>query len=216
MTTCHLHPPTCPERRTFLLRSVLAGAGLLLPAGAQAGRLLEVQGNVSINGNPAARLAQVQALDVVTTGPGTRAVIVMGKDVLLLRAESEVELLGKPKAAVLTGLRMLTGGILGVFGKGAPRQLLTATATIGIRGTGIYLETAPERTYVCTCYGDVVIEDAHRTEKRQVLAGYHTPNVVFAAMKAGAMMQKAQFANHTDDELVALEKIVGRKPPFRR
>jgi hypothetical protein len=28
------------------------------------------------------------------------------------------------------------------------------------------------------------------------------------------MMQKAESINHTDDELVMLEALVGRKPPF--
>lgn len=109
---------------------------------------------------------------------------------------------------------MLTGALLGVFGKGGPRQLLTATATAGIRGTGIYMEASPERTYFCTCYGTVEIEDQHRTEKRLVVSGYHAPNIIYAEMNDGKMMHKAEFVNHTDDELVMLEKLVGRKPPF--
>ena len=32
----------------------------------------------------------------------------------------------------------------------------------------------------------------------------------------GKMMQKAEFINHTDEELVMLEKLVGRKPPFMK
>lgn len=207
----HAHP-----RREFLLRSVAAGAGLFLPGAAGAGEIRQAQGTVAINGRPATQGAAIQALDVVTTGPGSSAILVMNRDALLVRPSSEVELLGKAKSAVLTGLRMLTGGLLGVFGKGGGRQLLTSTATIGIRGTGIYLEASAEQTYVCTCYGDVVIEDQHRSEKRLVLSGYHAPNVVYAAMKDGAMMQKAQFANHTDDELAMLEKTVGRRPPFRK
>jgi len=53
--------------------------------------------------------------------------------------------------------------------------MLTATTTAGIRGTGIYVEASPERTYFCTCYGTVEIEDQHRTEKRLVVSGYHAP-----------------------------------------
>ncbi|HWA11540.1 MAG TPA: iron dicitrate transport regulator FecR [Burkholderiales bacterium] len=211
MRACPVHSR---PRRAFLLRSIAAGAGLLLPASAGAGELREAQGSVAINGRAAVRGATVRPLDVVTTGAGGSAVVIMSRDVLLLRPSTELEILGKAKSAVLTGLRMLTGGVLGVFGKGRERQLLTATATIGIRGTGVYLEASPEQTYVCTCYGEVVIEDQHRSEKRLVLAGYHTPNVVYAQMKDGTMMQKAQFANHTDAELIRLEKLVGRRPGF--
>lgn len=201
-------------RREFLIRCAVLGAGLMLPGKALAGGLQQIAGSVAVNGNPATGATQVRALDIVTTGAGGSAILVMGKDAMLIRANSEVELLGKPKTVVLTGLRMLTGALLGVFGKGGGRRLITSTATIGIRGTGIYMEASAEQTYFCTCYGDVLIEDQHRGEKRLVLSGYHSPNIVYAEKKDGAMMQKAQFINHTDDELVMLEKLVGRKPPF--
>ena len=213
---CTHHPDTTGSRRDFLLRTAACGAALLLPATSHAGKLQEFGGEVMINGRLASRANEVRALDVIKTGTSGRLVLVMGKDAFLIRANSEVEILGKPKAVLLTGLRILTGALLGVFGKGGPRQILTATATAGIRGTGIYVEASPERTYFCTCYGAVDIEDQHRTEKRLVVSGYHAPNIIYAEMTDGKMMHSAQFINHTDDELVMLEKLVGRVPPFVR
>ena len=211
---CLHHPAPAKSRRDFLLQSAACGAALLLPATSHAGRLHEIDGEVMVNGRLASRANEIRALDVIRTGPGGRLVLVMGTDAFLIRANSEVEVLGRPKALLLTGLRMLTGALLGVFGKGGARQLLTATATAGIRGTGIYMEASPERTYFCTCYGTVDIEDQHRTEKRLITSGYHTPNIIYAEMTDGRMMQKAEFINHTHDELVMLEKLVGRVPPF--
>ena len=55
-------------------------------------------------------------------------------------------------------LRLLTGSLLSVFGERGANQALsvnTSTATIGIRGTGIYMEAEPDLTYLCTCYGTV-------------------------------------------------------------
>jgi hypothetical protein len=211
---CLRHPDPTKSRRDFLLQSAACGAALLLPATSHAGRLHEIDGEVMVNGRLASRANEIRALDVIRTGTSGRLVMVMGKDALLIRANSEVEILGTPKALLLTGLRMLTGALLGAFGKGSTRQLLTATATAGIRGTGIYMEAAPERTYFCTCYGTVELEDQHRTDKRLIASGYHTPNIVYAEMTEGKMMQKAEFINHTDEELVMLEKLVGRVPPF--
>jgi hypothetical protein len=211
---CLHHTDPTISRRDFLLQSAACGAALLLPATSHAGRLHEIDGEVMVNGRLASRANEIRALDVIRTGTSGRLVLVMGKDALLIRANSEVEILGKPKAVLLTGLRMLTGALLGVFGKGGPRQLLTATATAGIRGTGIYMEASPARTYFCTCYGTVELEDQHRTDKRLIASGYHTPNIVYAEMTEGRMMQKAEFINHTDEELVMLEKLVGRVPPF--
>ena len=211
---CLHHPDPAKSRRDFLLQSAACGAALLLPATAHAGRIREIDGEVLVNGRLATKANEIRALDIIRTGPAGRLVMVMGKDAILVRANSEVEILGKPKAVLLTGLRMLTGALLGVFGKGGSRQLLTATATAGIRGTGVYMEASPERTYFCTCYGTVEIEDQHRTEKRLVVSGYHSPNIIYAEMTDGKMMQKAEFINHTDEELVMLEKLVGRVPPF--
>ena len=197
-----------------MTRSAALGMALMLPSVAQAGRLRQFSGEVAINGVPAAAGAEIRSLDVITTGARGNAIIVMGMDALLVRANSEVELLGKPDAAILTGLRMLTGALLGVFGKGAPRQIVTATATAGIRGTGIYVEASAEKTYFCTCYGEVELMDQHRSVKRLVLAGYHTANVIYANEKGGEMMQKAEFSNHSDEELVMLERMFGRRPDF--
>jgi len=213
---CLHHPDPTKSRRGFLLQSAACGAALLLPAASHAGKLHESDGEVLVNGRLASRANEIRALDIIKTGTSGRLVLVMGKDAFLIRANSEVEILGKPKALLLTGLRMLTGALLGVFGRGGARQLQTATATAGIRGTGIYMEASPERTYFCTCYGTVEIEDQHRTEKRLVVSGYHAPNIIYAEMTGGKMMHKEEFINHTDDELVMLEKLVGRVPPFVR
>jgi hypothetical protein len=213
LRSCLHHPGPKRARRDFLLQSAACGAALLMPAASYAGRLHEFDGEVMVNGRLASKANEVRALDVLKTGPGSRVVLVMGKDAFLIRANSEVEILGKPRAVLLSGLRILTGAILGVFAKGS-RQLLTATASAGIRGTGVYVEASPQRTYLCTCYGTVEIEDQHRTEKRLVVSGYHAPNIIHAEMTDGNMMQKAQFINHTDDELAMLEKLVGRVPPF--
>ena len=213
---CLYHPHPTKSRRNFLMQSAACGAALLLPAASHAGKLHEIDGEVMVNGRLASRANEVRALDVIRTGTRGRLVLVMGKDAFLIRPNSEVEILGKPKAILLTGLRMVTGALLSVFGKGAPRQLLTATATAGIRGTGIYVEASPDRTYFCTCYGTVEIDDQHRTEKRLVVSGYHAPNIIYAEKTEGKMMHKAEFLNHTDDELVMLEKLVGRIPPFVR
>ena len=211
---CRYDPDLPHPRRNFLLQCVASGAALLLPATALAGKLQALDGEVTINGRLATRANEIRASDIVRTGRTGRVVMTMGKDAFLIRANTEIEILGKPNALVLNGLRMLTGALMGVFAKGASRQLMTATATAGIRGTGVYLEASPEQTYICTCYGTVEIEDLHHTEKRLIVSGYHAPNIVYAERTDGEMMQKASFLNHSDEELIMLEKLVGRVPPF--
>ena len=141
MDRCRVHPET--GRREFIARAAVLGIALALPSIAQAGRLRQFDGEVAVNGKPATAATDIRSMDVVTTGAASSAILVMGRDAFLIRANSEVELLGKPKAVALTGLRMLTGALLGVFGKGGGRQLLTSTATIGIRGTVFDITCGP-------------------------------------------------------------------------
>ena len=214
MACCKAHPDSKEGRRHFLARCAGLAVGLVLPSLAVAGRLRQFSGEVAINGTPVVAGADIRPLDVITTGAKSNAIVVVGMDALLVRANSEVELLGKPDAATLTGLRMLEGALLGVFGTGAPRQLLTATATAEIRGTGIYVEASAQQTYFCTCYGEVELSDQHRSARKLVRAGYHAANVIHADAAAGAVMQDAEVSNHTDEELVMLERLFGRRPAF--
>ena len=57
---------------------------------------------------------------------------------------------------VTNALRLLTGKMLAVFGPNNPQRIATATATIGIRGTGVYAEADPD---TCDCVADPNKED---------------------------------------------------------
>src|SRR3989475_12959335 len=83
------------------------------------------QGDVRISG------------DSVSPGADGEVVFVVDKDAVLVRRNSELSILK-------TGLRIVTGAVLSVFGDGR-RQLRTPTANIGIRGTAVYLEVEPSR-----------------------------------------------------------------------
>ena len=136
---CVHYPDPTKSRRDFLLQSAACGAALLLPATSHAGKLHEIGGEVMINGRLASRANEIRALDVIKTGTSGRLVLVVGKDAFLIRANSEVEILGKPKALQLTGLRMLTGALLvwrlkfDVFPMAAAPSHGGATAIAGLK-----------------------------------------------------------------------------------
>ena len=108
----------------------------------------------------------------------------------------------------------ITGAVLSVFGDGR-RQLRTPSANIGIRGTAVYLEVEPSRTYVCTCYGEAVLEPRGDPAARETVRTLHheQPRYIMAE-GAPQMIMRAPVVNHTDAELVFLESLVGREPPF--
>lgn len=186
-----------------------------LAAGSVEKGVHRLRGDVRVNGAPAKEGMDVKAGDVVTTGAASEAVFVTGKDAFLVRANSRIEAQGTAGALVLTGLRIVTGAVLSVFSPGERRALYTPTATIGIRGTAVYIEAEEARTYVCTCYGEAEIVSAMDPSAREVVSTKHheQPRYVMG-MGAPQMLMGAPVVNHTDAELTFLEALVGRRPPF--
>jgi len=186
-----------------------------LAAGSVEKGVHRVRGDVRINGAPATEGMDVRAGDVITTGPGSETIFVAGTDAFLIRANSRVELEGVLGALVLTGLRVVTGAILSVFTPGEPKTLRTATATIGIRGTAVYLEAEETRTYVCTCYGEAeIVSTADPSARETVRTRRHEQPRYVMGTGAPQMLMGAPVVNHTDAELCMLERLVGRRPPF--
>ena len=174
-----------------------------------------LRGDVRVNGTPASEGMDIKGGDVITTGASSEVVFVTGKDAFLIRANSRVEAQGVLGALVLSGLRIVTGAVLSVFSPGGARTITTPTATIGIRGTGVYIEAEASRTYVCTCYGTADIASiADPTVRETVRTVHHDEPRYVMASGAPQMLMGAPVINHSDAELAVLENLVGRRPPF--
>ncbi len=195
-------------------RNLLKGAAALLvvrDALAQ-GRvekgIYRIRGDVRVNGEPAKEGGQVRAGDTVTSGADGEMVFVINRDAMLVRRNSNIALLAD-------GLRAVTGAVLSVFASGQPKQIRTGTAVIGIRGTGVYVEAEPQRSYVCTCYGESSLEPIGDPASREtVRTSHHDQPRYIMATGAPQMIMRAPVINHTDAELILLESLVGRQPPF--
>lgn len=190
------------------LRAALA-AGTLPPGIAQ------IKGDVRINGKPAERGQRVGPGDVVVTGKGAELVVVVEKDAFLVRADSRVEFGSAAAQGAVTVLRLVTGALLSVFESGRRREIRTGTATIGIRGTGIYVEAEARRTYACTCYGEAVLTPVDEPQAAETVRTkqHDQPRYIYGKGMP-RMLEAAPVVNHTDLELQMLEALVGRRLPF--
>jgi hypothetical protein len=174
-----------------------------------------VRGDARVNGAPAKRGMVIRPGDSVITARNGEIVWVIGRDAMLLRADSHVELNGAAGGIIANGFRLVTGAILSVFAVGQAKTLTTGTATIGIRGTGVYVESESDRTYVCTCYGEAELAAIGDSAAREVIrTAYHEQPRYIMARGAPRMLMNAPMVNHTDAELSLLEGLHGRKPPF--
>jgi hypothetical protein len=199
-----------PSRREV----IAAAAALLLVRNALAqGRVKKgvhtVRGEATINGRPAKPGMAVNPGDKVATGQDGQIVFVVERDAMLMRRNSSLE-------AAKGGLRAITGAVLSVFAPKQRKELRTVNATIGVRGTAVYLEAQAERTYVCTCYGEAVLEPLGEPKAREtVRTRHHVQPRYVMAKGAPKMVTPAPMLNHTDAELEMLEALVGREPPFK-
>ncbi len=197
------------------LAAALVHVRRALAAGSVEKGVYRASGDARINGAPAKPGMDVRAGDVITTGADGEIAFVIARDAMLVRKNSRVEIAGEKGGLIAAGLRIVTGAVLSVFTPGQPKLITTVTATIGIRGTGVYVEAQPDKTYVCTCYGTAdLASTADPSARETVTTKHHDQPRYIMAKGAPQMLVSAPPINHSDAELIFLESLVGREPPF--
>jgi hypothetical protein len=171
-----------------------------------------LEGAATVNGRDAKVGTPVALGDRIATARGSQAVIVVGSDAFLLRSQTIIEVGGSQ--GVLTDMLVSAGRVLSVFSK-KPVAIKAASASIGIRGTGAYLELNPESVYFCLCYGEARVEGPGMSA-REVKTTHHESPLVLRDDGGIMKVEPGPFQNHSDAELILLESLVGREPPFMR
>ena len=208
------------SRRTVLQRlaATLVLGGLLpwqqVQAMSQNAGILRIKGTVHLNGQPASIGQLVKQGDHVETFADGEVVFVVGKDAYLQRAGSKIRLESGSGSTFSQVFRVISGRVLGVFAKGET-QIATPTVTLGIRGTGVYIEACEDKTYVCLCYGTAEYRPtAQPDEVITQTTTQHEKPLMFSSDVSKPIMASAAMKNHSDAELTILEALVGRVPPF--
>jgi len=209
------------DRRDFLYSAAaLSNAAMwLAPARAfaqGATNIIELKGDVLVNGRRIGPDAIIQTGDRIRTGPASSLGFTLGRDAFLLRPDSEFTLTRGASLFVADGLRLFSGAVLSVFGRSSrTRQVIAPTVTAGIRGTGFYVETRPESTYFCTCFGVIDLTAANGA-RETVTSTHHSARRIAAAGAGGAAIVEARMENHEDAELDQLAVLVGQRTPWAR
>ena len=181
--------------------------------------IYSLSGNVRVNDQPATLSTPIKPGDTLQTAKDSQVIFVVNTHSMILRGDSKLVIDAPADTSVagylIGGLRMVTGKLLSVS-RNSPMRVTTSTSTIGIRGTGFYVESDPEQTYFCTCYGATEVQATDDPESReQVVASHHDrPLYIVKDGGKGKNIRSAPFLNHTDQELALIETLVGRKTPF--
>lgn len=177
-----------------------------------------ISGDVKVNEKPANLSTPIKAGDTIETAKNSEIIFVVDTHSMILRGDSKL-VIEPPNpsfgALIIGGLRLATGKLLSVS-RNSPMRVSTSTSTIGIRGTGFYVESEPEQTYFCTCYGATEVQATQDPESKETITASHHDRPVYIVKDGGKgkNIRNAPFLNHTDQELSLIETLVGRKTPF--
>jgi len=173
-----------------------------------------LDGSATVNGREAKIGTPVSLGDRVATGRSSQAVIVIGSDAFLMRSQTTIEVQGSQ--GTLSNMLVAAGQVLSVFSK-KPVAIKAATASIGIRGTGAYIEVNRDNSvYFCLCYGETLIEGPGMASAREVKTTHHESPLLLRDDGGIMKIEPGPFQNHSDAELILLESLVGREPPFMK
>jgi len=228
MTTRHtLQGRTEDEVLWFQRRSFLQGAAAWTAMGGwaaaqaqQRSNVVTLTGDALVNGQRLTPQQTIQTGDAVETGPGSNLVFVIGNTAFQVRQNSMMTVERGNTLNAVSLLRLLTGAVASVWGKGTSRQIITPTLTAGIRGTGVYTEVFPaqnNRSYFCNCYGvvDMGAGPANAQDTAVSRAEYHQAFWGEVEPRDGRYLTPARAINHTDEELEFLARLVDQRTAWQ-
>lgn len=206
------------QRRSFLQAAAAwTAVGAVGGAHAQArGNIVELLGDATVNGMKLAPNQSVQTGDEIVTGPKSTLIFTLGNSAFHMRQNSNMVVERGNSLSAVSVLRLLTGAVVSVWGKGSRRQIITPTLTAGIRGTGVYTEVSGaqnNRSYFCNCYGIVDLASGNDHEVSE--SSYHQAVWAEPAGDGRSFLTPARAINHTDEELEYLARLIGERTAWQ-
>lgn len=206
------------QRRSFLSSAAVwtAAGGYNAAYAQQRSNVVELVGDAQINGRRLLPQEIIQSGDAITTGPNSNLIFVIGSAAFQVRQNSRLVVERGASLNVVSVLRLLTGAVASVWGKGVNRRIITPTLTAGIRGTGVYTEVFDAqnfRSYFCNCYGvvDMRAGDTQTVSRAQ----YHQAFWSSPAGQNTLALSPAKAINHTDEELEFLARLVNQRTAWQ-
>lgn len=223
MTQHHLQGRSEQEVSWFQRRDFLQAAAAWTALGGTAtvqaqsrSNVVQLVGDAIVNGSRLYAGQTIQTGDQIATGPNSTLIFTIGNSAFHVRQNSYLSVERGASLTAVSLLRMLSGAVVSVWGRGSSRQIITPTLTAGIRGTGVYTEIFANqdgRSYFCNCYGTVEMSaGADRTTSQ---SDYHQAFWGEVSPKGGRSLTPAKAINHTDEELEFLARLVDQRTAWQ-
>lgn len=156
----------------------------------------------------------------VQTGVRSKLKLLLPGDIALeIQPESEFKLVRKTPTSPDWGAHLQRGGILSVVRNPAKRPshfyVRTRSAAMGVRGTMFYVRSREkEYDFFCACNGSVTLQRPTDAQPAVITSHHHdAPKVVHVESgKIEAAQNVHASIEHTDEELAALQALLGPMP----
>lgn len=206
------------QRRSFLqaAASWTALGGIEAAQAQSRSNIVELVGDALVNGVALRPQQTIQTGDDIQIGPKSHLIFVIGNSSFHVRQNSRLHVGRGATINTVSLLRLLSGAIVSVWGKGPTRQIITPNLTAGIRGTGVYTEIFAEqdgRSYFCNCYGTVQLNAGNDSVLYQ--SDYHQAYWAEVGHREGAALTRAKAINHSDEELEFLARLVNQRTAWQ-
>ena len=207
------------RRRGFLAAAAAWSAigGFSAAQAQQRSNIIDHTGDALLNGQRLNPQQTIQTGDYLETAPGAHLLFVIGDSAFLVRQRTRLTVERGSSLNAVSVLRLITGAVASVWGRGTSRQVVTPTLTAGIRGTGVYAEVFPDqgdRSYFCNCYGTVEVA-AGGGERMLSQSSYHQSFWGEVEPKNGHLLTPARAINHTDEEMENLAGLIGERTAWQ-
>ena len=204
-------------RRQVLQASVTWGLVCSVPL-ATAGpssNVVELTGEVWLNGNRLRPNQSVQTGDTVETGPQGHLIFVIGRTAFQVRASTVLSVMRGATFLTVSELQIKQGGVVSVWAQSTPSRIVTPQVTVNVKLAGVYTEVSAShrRTYCCNCFGPVQLNT--EGEVKASHAEHHQSFWVDAPQGGFDRLEAAPTVKHTDHEVAFLNQLLHQPPPWR-
>lgn len=217
--------PTCPEQQTpwFRRRDTLKAAAAWLAMGglpaamaAQRSNLVQLNGDVQLNGQRLLPDQIVQTGDQLQTGPASSVIFVIGDSAFHVRANSRLSLERGNSLTTVSQLRLYSGAVASVWATSGDRQIFAPGLTVTFQNAGVYTQASDQpgrASYLCNCYGALALSSGR--DKVLCTSTYHEAFWATADSSEENALMPADSINHTDAELEFLARLIGGKTAWQ-
>jgi hypothetical protein len=178
-----------------------------------------LEGDVLVNGSAAEIGQEIPPGASVQTGEASFCIILFaGKNIFRIQEQS-IAIIEIDES--LGSIDLKQGGLAAVFSKlqtlsssGGTFRIQTPTAAAGVRGTAFYVQVEDENnTYICTCNGQLGIEDVEQSNSRSVKSDYHAA-YRFSRSGEGIRLSPAPLLYHNDATMNLLAAKIRIRIPW--